>query len=250
MKKNNWTFADLETAPDLARCERVFEPLPPFDPKTVAFGNTKDPGKRAELVELRREEHTQKSQDHAVNFIKKAALSPATGRITAIGYRHEFDDEPTRLFSTDPADEKELIERFITDVIDTNFSFTLFNWSGGNGKRNFDANYLFRRALALRIDVATIEKAFTDLAARFMQFEDYNSYLKLTTAAAELNIVVPQVAPVTGEHFWRFLRGEAMAEHGNTVGLTAEEQKEKALLYLDADVNVGWQIAKLMTASN
>jgi hypothetical protein len=89
--------------------------LAQFDPKKVALGNTKDPVK----VEAKIAEARQKHLD-------KAALSPATGKVLAVGWKPldaatgpAFIIGETRLFPGEPIqspdqlpDEKENLERF------------------------------------------------------------------------------------------------------------------------------------------
>jgi len=244
-KPSNWTAVDIETAPDMERAANQFEPLPEFDPAKVAYGNTKDPGKRAILLEEKRDNHAQASQDHAINFLKRAALSPATGRIVAIGMRHQFSDEVEILTAENTESEADLLEQFAAAILENNFSFTLKNWSGGNGKGNFDANFVFRRALALKVNPVHFEGGFDDLASRFMKFADYNSYLKLTNAARELGIEPTYSGPVRGEFFHRFLAGTAGEAEGNSF-MEPAAQRDSAIEYLTDDVNLTWEIATRM----
>jgi hypothetical protein len=68
--------------------------LPPWDDSMVKYGNTKDPGKRAEKLaetkaayELQLASEQQAIADHRAEWASKAALSPLTGQVLAIGIR-------------------------------------------------------------------------------------------------------------------------------------------------------------------
>lgn len=68
---------DIETGP-LAddELERL---IPPFDPESVKCGNLKDPEKIAAKI-------AEAEGEHRRQFIERAALSPLTGQVLAIGY--------------------------------------------------------------------------------------------------------------------------------------------------------------------
>lgn len=244
MKNIPWTAVDIETSPDIDRAALMFEPLPDFDPKAVKYGNTKDPGKRAMLLEEKRDGHHEEARAHAENFVKKAALSPATGRIISIGWRHAGEDAGDIITAYSAEDEADLISEFVARVSDKNFAFQLVNWSGTNGKKNFDANFVYRRAMALNQKPQFFRKCFHDAASEFMQFEEYNGFLKLTAAAKELGIEVPNCAPVAGENYHRFITGTATAEEA--MGLDEKQQEAAAEKYLTADVDLLWEIVTRM----
>jgi len=85
------------------------DPLPPpspFDESSVKFGNTKDPAKRAEKLAEAKAKRQQEADNygatceaHKQQFLGKAALSPLTGRVYAIGYALA-GQEPKILSST------------------------------------------------------------------------------------------------------------------------------------------------------
>lgn len=89
---------DIETGArpwdDIAQFYEPPAKLGPFDPASVKLGNTKDPNKVAEKIEGARLAHAEAVASEVADHVKhrqewigKAALSPITGRILAIGYR-------------------------------------------------------------------------------------------------------------------------------------------------------------------
>jgi hypothetical protein len=81
-------FFDIETEP-LPRNQLVdLQPAPvAFDPYAVKAGNIKDPVKLAEKIEACRIAHEADQLRAVTEFYERAALSPVTGRVLAIGYR-------------------------------------------------------------------------------------------------------------------------------------------------------------------
>lgn len=66
------------------------EPLPEFDESSVKVGNLKDESKKRDKIEYARANHaadwSEKCRKNREKQIEKAALSPMTGEIVAIGY--------------------------------------------------------------------------------------------------------------------------------------------------------------------
>lgn len=78
---------DIETGP--LPDEILDQLIPPFDPDAVKLGNLKDPAKIAEKI-------AEAERNHVTDFKAKAALSPISGQVLAIGYLESKDDaEPT-----------------------------------------------------------------------------------------------------------------------------------------------------------
>lgn len=97
---------DIETGPlpiaDIFKVIPPFDPstlkpFPPFDESLVKTGNLKDAAKIAEKIEQARAQHAVDAVEHAKNnlaaeglyvgeVLSKAALSPLTGRVLAVGY--------------------------------------------------------------------------------------------------------------------------------------------------------------------
>ena len=119
---------DIESGPFLedelrAKFDAEFKlPSPPgeFDPSAVKYGQTKDPEKRAAKLAEVKAAHEASVRDFAVNaekakaeawqsFVDKAALSPITGRVLAIGMQSA---ESGKVGIDDNPDELELIEKF------------------------------------------------------------------------------------------------------------------------------------------
>ena len=81
MNMNRLIAFDIETGP--ASLEELSLMEVPFDPATVKIGNLKDQVKIEEKIEAAR-------KNHELDFINKAALSPFTGRVIAIGWADHF----------------------------------------------------------------------------------------------------------------------------------------------------------------
>lgn len=95
---------DIETGPldeetVLSLAKPFVEPEPPgeFDPESVKLGNLRDPAKRQAKIEEKQAEHQALVDNHSATVegaraawasenMDRAALSPITGRVLAIGY--------------------------------------------------------------------------------------------------------------------------------------------------------------------
>lgn len=104
---------DIETGPrPWAELEPFYEgptKLPPFDESMVKYGNAKDPAKRKEKFESFKADYEARLAGEAwaaealrQEFLSKAALSPITGQVLAIGYStksgqtiHQGDEKQT-----------------------------------------------------------------------------------------------------------------------------------------------------------
>lgn len=190
---------DIETAPDEQRA------LARFDSAKVKLGNLKDADKIEAKVARARED-----------AVEKAALSPATGSIVAVGY--------SRGVGVDFIDgsEREILvswwELFLEGA-------TFVNWSGTQ-KSNFDRKWLIRRSWALGVPVpeAALEHSrWFSLSSRFLIGEEFSDRCSLENAARELGIPVEDTAPVSGKNFHRYFKG-------------SEEERKAAEKYLAQDV--------------
>lgn len=126
------TYWDIETEPAPA------DVLAAFEPEFEAPGNLKDPDKIAAAIAAKRAE-----------WIERAALSPVTGRIVAIGY---LKYELTTIYA-----QKESMPEM--GIIENFFERVTFCAQGAYGKmagfniHGFDLPFIVRRALALGIPV-------------------------------------------------------------------------------------------------
>lgn len=121
-------YFDIETGS--LPVDQVIAMMPEFE----APGNLKDPEKIKAAIE-------EKKKD----FIERAALSPTTGQILAVGYS---DTEGQRIEFQDDANEKELISNF----------FELFSHGEtliGFNCHSFDVPFMIRRGWSLGLSVPT-----------------------------------------------------------------------------------------------
>ncbi len=113
------TFFDCETGP--LPLEKILAMMPEFE----APGNLKDPEKIKAAIEEKRKD-----------FIDRAALSPLTGQILAIGYR---DDNGSRIDWQDDAGEAAMIQKFF-ELFQKQHTLLGFNC------HSFDVPFMIRRA--------------------------------------------------------------------------------------------------------
>lgn len=155
---------DIETGP--LPDERLREWLPEFeppkhpgefDPGSVKYGNLKDAAKRADKLESAREDHAAAvanyerdvaiaSEKHWLDFKSKAALSPITGRVLAIGLL-----DGGRFVINAHSGERDLLGAFWEGFSAGGAE----KWIGWN-IFNFDLPFLIRRSWLLGVDVPSI----------------------------------------------------------------------------------------------
>ncbi len=127
----NYCVFDIETAPlPEAELEAM---IPEFDPEDVKIGNRK-PETAKDYIEV-------KCVEHRKRFIDRAALSPLTGSVCAIGMIDGDGTEP----STIMGDEKSILSSFFLyhEVARFNTAWIGFNIA------EFDCPFLMRRAWKL-----------------------------------------------------------------------------------------------------
>ena len=145
-----------------------------FDPNEVKVGNMKDAGKIAAKIEESRQkfESAKASVDENIEtarakawleFKEKAALSPRTGRILAMGWIDSESSNYAYEFISDnavaPTSEKELIENFL-EIADAKISQP--GMLVGHNIVGFDLPFLIRRGLKYGIKIPwTIKNAIT-----------------------------------------------------------------------------------------
>jgi len=133
-----------------------------FDPATVKLGNLKDQAKIDAKIKSEREKFDAEktaaiaakanaATDQWRTFVDRAALSPVTGRVLAIGWIGTND--VIQIWAVDPADadaEKKLLTTFwvsFRDCAKTDAPIIGFNSHG------FDLPFLIRRSWLLGVDV-------------------------------------------------------------------------------------------------
>lgn len=187
-------ICDIETGPLPDELLRTFLPpfeSPPhpgeFDPGAVKYGNLKDETKRAAKLEEARAAHNQAVAEYAItveaartahweNFRDKAALSPITGQVVAIGYLNPTKDVVSIDGVDDgelPLDEASILAKF-WQVYETckarNTLIAGWNFTG------FDVPFIVRRSWLHGIDTPSdlfdrtgryLSPTFVDLMQRF-----------------------------------------------------------------------------------
>lgn len=192
-------------------------------PEDVALGTTKDKDKVAEKVEAKRQE-----------FIEKAALSPVTGRVLAIGYMRAMDR-----YRIDGSLEQGMLERFwviINKMMESRVPIV------GHCIHTFDLPFLIRRSWFLGVKVPDglmingkyWHHLFVDLHARWKLGIYGNEAMdaKLDTLARFFG-VGGKPDGVTGADFARLWAG-------------GKEDREKAEEYLRNDLAMTWGVANRM----
>jgi hypothetical protein len=220
---------DIETAP-LSESE-LLAVMPPFDPADVKTGNA-GPEKAAEKIAKAQAEHQAK-------FIEKAALSPLTGRVLAIGYLLVINGvagQPNVYHGPDKTDEVELLSA----------AWSLFLRSEqrqskmiGHNIYGFDLPFMVRRSWLLGIAVpeTIIERGrywspvFVDTMAVWAVGGNHE-YVKLDTLAKAFG-VGGKPDGIAGADFSRLYFG-------------TPDEREAALDYAANDLVMTYGVAQKM----
>ena len=218
-----------------------------FDPSTVKYGQTKDAIKRkTKLEEMRTKFEAAKTKDLAVietdrtkawtAFKGRAALSPMTGRVLAIGFGKsesacEWGQNRLTLCGIDGEPEAELLEGFwcvFRNHREVASPMVGFNIVG------FDVPFLVRRSWLLGVDVPDsfrngryLDKTFVDLADVWAAGDWRGKMPKLDTLAAYFGVTRKTGS---GADFARLF----------------EEDREKAADYLKHDLLATLEVAQKM----
>lgn len=239
-----FTVFDIETkglrdeALALAEPFKAYEPLPPFDPKTVKVGNLKDPDKVAAKIRAEEEAYSEKIKQHYAEYekaqaeyeakiISKAALNALCGEVVAIGIKTE---ESETILSGNEAD---ILRQFWELYGTTSEPFVGWNNNG------FDVPFLVRRSWKNGIVVPNVyqgrylDKRFIDLMEMFACGE-YGYKLKLDNAARFFGVEGKYQGDCTGADF------AMMFESDDPVA------QAKAVEYLKCDLRATYVIAEKM----
>ncbi len=240
---------DIETAPRAAdELKQVVEPFDPasvrlpvgdFDPATVKLGNLKDPAKvSAKIAEAQAEFEAAKTNgpkllaeaenNYWLDCLGRAALSPLTGRVLAIGYFNPQKDKAAINGDGTPAGEVQLLTNFwrkYNECRAANRRLIGFNILG------FDVPFLVRRSWLLGVDVPEtlfdpsgryLDRLFVDLLARWKCGNNGES-VKLDTLARYFGVGAKPDG-VSGADFaqlWDTDREKAIEYLVNDLKLTA-----------------------------
>lgn len=254
---------DIETGPlpdeHLRELCPTFEPPAhpgEFDPSAVKYGNLKDEAKRAAKLEECRIAHAaavanyaddveRARANHFAEFADRAALSPMTGEIVAIGYRSEngsfiagcgnapivSDDDPRDGL---PLNEADILAEFwqqYSRARERNRQLVGWNING------FDLHFIWMRSIKLGVEIPTSawnfrgrwfnwdERCFSDLmlifscGGKFVSLDDAARFLALGGKNGE------------GKDFARLWKGSA-------------EERRQAEGYLLNDLQMTWNVGQ------
>ena len=133
---------DIETKPKSD--EEIKKIIPAFDEEAVKYGNVRDEKKRADLLERKRAEHTDK-------YLQKAALYAHTGEVLMVSF---FEDR-RGFWWLDAGQQGE--EGLLVQTWETlnNRATYKSQYIVGHGILDFDLPFLFRRSMMLGVKVPT-----------------------------------------------------------------------------------------------
>jgi hypothetical protein len=217
----NFCF-DIETAPlDDAVLDLM---IPPFNPDEVKTGNM-GAEKAKEKIDRLRDEYFK-------TFRRRAALSPLTGQIAAIGIIGPEPDE--RAIMIDP-NESELIKTFFAIFAESIRSPRISRWIGFCIE-TFDLPFIIRRAWRLQVPIPAglslhryLSSHFTDLAALW-RLSDFRGPVPSLAELASFFGLPPKTGK--GADFAELLRYDHAA----------------AREYLTNDLVITWRLAERLGA--
>jgi len=239
----------LEKSTVLSRTPDFKQPEPPgeFDPSTVKLGNLKDEAKIAAKIETEREKHGRlvanyekdvatAKDSHESEAMEKAALSPITGEVLAIGYKSE-KGTVMRISGRDGLDEADLISEFWARY---QTCIAPARKLVGHNIFGFDLPFLINRSWVLDVTVPVgvidrdrfwNERIFIDTMKRWA-LGRYGDWVKLDTLS-QLFGGTGKPEGVTGAMFADLIKG-------------SEEEQKTAVEYLFNDLEMTWKVAVAM----
>lgn len=245
---------DIETGPrPWKEIAEFYEPpakLGEFDPADVKYGNTKDPAKREAKLREEQQKHaaakaseTVEHEAHRQKWLADAALSPITGRVLAIGVRVRMpNDEPSTSCNdklmVDPQPEAEMLFHFWR-LLDR--ARQMEQNVVGHNIHGFDLPFLVARSRYHDIPVPPIwdrgdhGRWFAPFLVDTMErwhCGRRNGYVSLDTLARFFG-VGGKPDDVSGGDFARLL----------------EEDRPKAMAYLQNDLEMTWRVAERLGIS-
>jgi hypothetical protein len=204
---------DIETGP--LPLEQIQAQMPEFVESDVKLGNRKDPDVVQKYIEEQRAKHVEQ-------WISRAALSPLTGQVIAIGWLK--DSGSSSIMMEGEFDERTMIKAF----------FALYRsqygarWVGFNIAR-FDLPFLVRRAWTYGLEVPPIfsgrypASCFVDLM-QLWQCGDSKEFISLARLA-------------------RYLGIQGKSSDGSAFAALKYENPEEAIAYLRRDLELTKEIA-------
>ena len=235
---------DIETSPaPWSEIEQFYVPppaMPQWSDEMCKFGNLKDVTKKLEKLaadkakyeaELAGEKSARDA--HKCEWASRAALSPLTGQVLAIGFKKA---DAVAVLGDDGEDEPTILSQFWK-------LFRKYHGSGGRmigwNSNGFDVPFLVRRSWYHGVEVPDIYGTnprylcgtFVDLMQRWQVGS--NGYEKLDTAARWLGLG-GKPEGVDGSHF------AALWRSGDVGSVAA------AIQYLENDLDMTWKLAERM----
>jgi hypothetical protein len=239
---------DIETGPAIDTSplteEQIVQAMRPFGPKDVKTGNMKDPAKIAEKIEAAMGEWAANERQRIVDAhqeaIDKAALSPLTGQVVAIGVmicgeqRKIIDGQNAPTPSAE--EESRILANFwssIRAVLPAGHRLV------GHNIHGFDLPFLVRRSWlhGISVPAGVIENGrywspcFVDTAKEW-GLGSYGSFVSLDSLAKFFG-AGGKPDDVTGADFHRLWFG-------------TEEDRAKATSYLENDLKMTWLVSERM----
>lgn len=225
---------DIETKPhDEAE---LLKTLKPFDKQSVKIGNLKDPDKIEAKIE-------QAEIEYKRQYLDKAALSPHTSSICAIGINKSNSEKITIL----KGDEASILIDFWEHYKSNNDPWAF--WSGSNNREAFDPRHIIVRSwkLGLNVPYGTVRQGgyltdrFFDLSPVYLFGSPFPSYCSANDCAEQLNLQCCCCGKLLSKKMLKELGVEGKNFHE-----VLETNHDLALEYLKNDIIIERAIADVI----
>lgn len=243
---------DIETGPlsqdQILKQVKPFKPPPPpgeFDPASIKLGNLKDQAKIAEKLAKAADDHAKAVKNHESTvaqqrqewwdgIMEKAALSPLTGRVLAIGYYST--DSQRLILDSDP--EPEMLKRFWVQYEKCR---SQKRQMVGHNIFFFDVPFLVRRSWICGVDVpgTVLERG------RYVDSHVFTDTMQIWACGSRDMTSLDDICKAFG------IAGKMVDEEGEGIhgGMFAEllaKDPEKAKAYLENDLRMTTEVAERM----
>jgi len=218
---------DIETRP--GDQEEIIHLLPPFDPSEVKVGNMKDPALIAAKIKDAEEKHLS-------SFLEKAALSPDSGRVVAIGF---IWDQGHEIISADsPGGEAKIISHF-WQIFNQSRTGDAYQEMIGHNIIDFDLPFLVARSWALGIEVPSLAYKI-QRNGKFIAWSDnfIDTRLIFMMNRKEGRSSLDAVS--------RFFGLGGKDQSGKDFWAMFQKDRQAAIDYLKKDLDLTWGVAKKM----
>lgn len=233
---------DIETgARPLTEIEHLIPPFDgevgDFDPASVKLGNTKDAEKIREKIAAAAAAHEAAKANvgaareaHVAKFLDRAALSPLTGQVLAVGFKYDTADDSYSVSHQGPLDSEADVIGWSWELITslTNDGQSPFV---GHNIYGFDLPFLVRRSWMLGVDVPAFIRSGRYWSAAFVDLMD------VWACGSREFISLDTIAKAFG------LAGKPDGINGGDFARLFATDKPAALEYLKNDLSLTWQVA-------